>query len=204
MNNNAYIYALIDPVTDEVRYIGKTETTLKKRYSGHLTDARRGHKRHVYNWIRQLLSLDLAPIIKVLEECAKEMWAERETWWIAYGRQVGWRLTNATAGGDCGNKTARSDETRHKQSEAQKGHKHSEETKRKQSVAKIGHKQTDEHKRSQRGERNNKAKLTETTVREIREMIQNGVKGTEISKIFGVATSTISEIKNNKRWNYLE
>lgn len=38
------IYKLIDPVTNNIMYIGKTKNTLRKRYTEHLCRAKQGHK----------------------------------------------------------------------------------------------------------------------------------------------------------------
>jgi hypothetical protein len=51
-------------------------------------------------WIRELLAnAHRAPTMVVLEDAAGK-WRERERWWIAFGRRLGWPLTNATEGGD--------------------------------------------------------------------------------------------------------
>jgi hypothetical protein len=98
-----YIYALTDPRTSKIRYIGKTDVPLK-RLNEHVAEARsvRHSQDNTYktNWVRQLLSLGLRPGIETLEEVAEENWVEREVWWIAHGREQGWPLTNLSTGGD--------------------------------------------------------------------------------------------------------
>jgi hypothetical protein len=96
------IYALCDPSTDEIRYVGKTVKSPEWRLTRHLYEARTG-TRYVHNWIR---SLDGPPKVIVLEETEDLDQAERD--WIAGLRSVGYRLTNLTDGGD-GTRAAKSE-----------------------------------------------------------------------------------------------
>lgn len=105
------IYSLHDPDTGELRYIGKTTTTLTKRLKGHLREAARS-RTHKSNWI---LSLSCLPEIRhlcfanTLEELAAAEVRE-----IARAKTEGCRLVNMTAGGDGGSVKGakRSQETR--------------------------------------------------------------------------------------------
>lgn len=97
----SYIYALVDPRTDEIRYVGKSSDP-HRRFDEHVK--REGYNRHKQNWIRQLERLGLAPELVVLEECNGD-WQERERFWIAYGFSEGWPLTNIGSGGE-GNDSA--------------------------------------------------------------------------------------------------
>lgn len=65
-----YIYKLSNPITNEVRYIGKTNN-ISKRYSAHLNDKSKSHKA---SWIKSLKNKDLLPVIEILEtfDCEKE------------------------------------------------------------------------------------------------------------------------------------
>lgn len=58
-----YIYKLSDPISDEVRYIGKTNN-ISRRYSAHLNDKSKSHKA---SWIKSLKNKDLLPKIEILE-----------------------------------------------------------------------------------------------------------------------------------------
>lgn len=212
MEQTAYIYVLRDPRTDEIRYVGKTGN-LRKRFPRHLREAKKGTKWHVSNWIRLLVSLELKPVMQVIEECTKEGWTERETYWIAYGRQVDWRLTNHTDGGEGISGWNHTEETRFKLSESQKGNKHTDERRRNESEAQkgnknsLGYKHTDEHNRkigeAKRGEKAPAAKLTESDVHEIGQMIQSGKKDKEIADLYGVAQETISSIRHGRSWGWL-
>jgi GIY-YIG catalytic domain len=92
----SYIYALIDPRTDEIRYIGKANDP-KKRLVSHLRDANR-RRTPVYSWILSLRKLNLVPEIRVLRLTTDWKTAEREE--ITKARATGIRLLNLADGGD--------------------------------------------------------------------------------------------------------
>lgn len=92
------IYILIDPRTNEVRYVGVTVGSLATRLNVHLQEARNPAKAsHKINWIRSLLKKDLRPLIEELEVTPDR---SREIHWIAFYRSRGVRLTNMTDGGE--------------------------------------------------------------------------------------------------------
>lgn len=113
------IYALTDPRTDEVRYIGKSTSGLK-RPKEHLRPTQLKPNTHKTRWIRQLLTQGLKPKIQILEEFSTgDDLNYAECFWIAQGRGLEWKLTNATKGGDGQSKGyAPSEETRAKMREA--------------------------------------------------------------------------------------
>lgn len=94
-----FIYSLVDPFTKEVRYIGKANNP-KARYSAHMScrDKTNPHKNY---WIKGLKESGAKPLLKILEETDDKNWEERERYWIAYGNDSGWNLTNIQAGGIC-------------------------------------------------------------------------------------------------------
>ena len=67
------IYTLEDPITKEIRYIGRTKNSLKVRLSGHLSKSKKG-KNHKDNWLKNLTNQKLKPIINLLE--VVEGWTE--------------------------------------------------------------------------------------------------------------------------------
>lgn len=109
------IYSLNDPITDEVRYVGKTVSLLSKRLSSHYQDKKISYKTH---WINSLKEINLKPIIKLIEICNETNWQEREKYWISYYRERT-KLTNYLDGGQG----------------QQKGYKHTDEAKLKISIA---------------------------------------------------------------------
>jgi len=120
-----YIYTLSHPITNEIRYVGKT-VNLKNRYKQHLYDKITSHKA---NWVQSLRKDNLKPILAVIEECTKDNWEEREIYWISQYDN----LTNHRKGGQGNSDYVQitSEETRKKLSEAHKGRKLSAEQKQK-------------------------------------------------------------------------
>lgn len=94
-----YIYALIDPRTDEVRYVGVTVNTTQ-RLADHIK-ASAYETTHKAHWIKQLLVLGLRPVMQILEQgIGHEASTEAERRWVAHYRAEGAALTNHTDGGD--------------------------------------------------------------------------------------------------------
>ena len=95
------IYALINPITDKVFYIGKTNRTLCRRLSEHLNFSKKenGYKN---NTIKKILKEGKKPIIKLIEEVDLDNWAEREKFYINDYRDKGYNLCNITDGGEPG------------------------------------------------------------------------------------------------------
>lgn len=92
-----YIYALADPRTGIVRYVGKTNDP-QFRLEGHLRDKRNCAR---VKWLRELVSLGLQPQMIILEIIHPPLsWQDAEIWWIATGRERGWDLTNVSDGGE--------------------------------------------------------------------------------------------------------
>lgn len=91
-----FIYALKEPLSGAIRYVGKTNN-LQKRYTKHLLAQGANPEKNA--WIEQLKANGLKPQIEVLEECAESVWPDRERHWIANGKAQGWDLLNADEGG---------------------------------------------------------------------------------------------------------
>ena len=93
-----YIYCLICPVTNTVKYIGKTKQPLNKRLKAHLIE--RGNSRKCI-WIRSLKNR--IPMIKLLEVSNNLEWKEKENFWIEKHKKT--ILNQVKGGGGCVNKT---------------------------------------------------------------------------------------------------
>lgn len=111
------IYKLIDPETNEVRYIGLTFNTLKQRLKSHYSEKSKSHKS---NWVQKLRSKGLKPIIESIESdiLSYDEVCEKEIYYINKYKSEGHRLTNMASGGNKNKKM--SDETRRKMSESAK------------------------------------------------------------------------------------
>lgn len=94
--DKTFIYVLIDPETNEIRYVGKTTMDIQARMYKHLSDKAKTHK--VY-WIQSLVKRGLKPTIQVVDEFPSELWRERECHWIEFYRNQGCDLTNTSPGG---------------------------------------------------------------------------------------------------------
>ncbi|MCF0126444.1 MAG: HNH endonuclease [Clostridia bacterium] len=57
---------------------------------------------------------------------------------------------------------------------------------------------------SMKGSKNGRAKLDEDKVREIKKLLKEGLSLSEIGAIYGVGKTTISDIKNGKRWKHVQ
>ena len=74
MNDTTFIYALLDPRDNSVRYVGKADDPYR-RYCEHLKENYDSHK---CRWIKVLMGMGLLPIRQILEECDCSIWQERE------------------------------------------------------------------------------------------------------------------------------
>lgn len=154
------IYHLSDPITNEIRYVGYTNQSLIRRLQLHISHSNK-NKTYVQKWIR---SLDLLPIITLIEDCTENDWQEREKYWIKFYREQGVRLCNLTNGGEGTPNLKRTDEFKAFISKRQKelgikppkrnGIFHSDETKNLMSIKAKGRIITEEQK-----EKMSKAKI---------------------------------------------
>ena len=94
-----FIYALADPETDEIRYVGKADC-VKERFAAHLREAKTGKQSHKCNWIRQVTDKNLIPQLIVLEEVSQEDWKKAEIYYIEEFKRLGHGLTNIAKGGE--------------------------------------------------------------------------------------------------------
>lgn len=95
---STYIYCLKDPDSLIIKYIGKT-INIRKRYNNHVCNYT-GEKTLKNNWVKGLKSNGKKPILEVIEKCNEDNWIEREMYWIAYYKQLGYDLKNMTIGGE--------------------------------------------------------------------------------------------------------
>lgn len=98
MRETTFIYALKDPRTDKIRYIGKANDP-DERYRNHINKCR-DKNTHKRNWINNLRQEKLKPILEVLEEVPIEQWKDYEKMYIKKYINEGCDLMNYTEGGD--------------------------------------------------------------------------------------------------------
>lgn len=153
MVETTFIYALTEPGTRTIRYLGKAVKP-KRRCVRHIHDAKKGEAWHVSRWIRKLLRVGQRPDVHILCEVPHNDWERFERAFIALGRQAGLDLTNGTDGGDghlglCGGKhpmfgKKHSREACAKMSASHKGRTPSQEHRKNLSVANTGKKPSPE------------------------------------------------------------
>jgi hypothetical protein len=130
------IYALAEPGGYNIRYCGKTVMLLRDRLHAHATNAYRYRHRHVCNWLRTIYDRNEKPESIVLQEVDLVGLTRKEQLdhlnrceqsWIATLRTLGFRLTNATNGGDGCHGRKVSKETREKSARSNRGKKRTAE-----------------------------------------------------------------------------
>lgn len=95
-----YIYTLSDPISNEIKYIGKTKN-LKDRLYRHLSNYSLKESWTSKNkWLLNLKNNGLKPIMKVLDIGDENNIDELEIYWIEQFRQWGIKIKNETKGGD--------------------------------------------------------------------------------------------------------
>jgi hypothetical protein len=92
-----YIYALVDPRTNEIRYIGRTGVP-KARFRTHLKKDKNPGKSE---WVAGLLEIGLQPKMVILEEIPTihRAHVEREDYWIHRMIDEGCNLFNINYSG---------------------------------------------------------------------------------------------------------
>lgn len=89
-----FIYALCDPDTEEVKYVGKSNNP-KSRLSRHIADSKIKTSEKLI-WVKSLLSINKLPLLKILEKVPVEVWEIKEKFWINQFKD----LTNMIPGGN--------------------------------------------------------------------------------------------------------
>ena len=211
MENKNYIYGLIDPRSNKIRYVGKTNNPDQRlfdhvRHSKHKTT-------YKDKWIRSLLEIGLKPTITILEECG-DNWAEREIHHISLYEN----LTNLTKGGEGLNgyiftETHKKNisENHHdvsKENNPMFGRTHTDEVKEKLRRVNTGKKHSEESKSKmsshRKGEKNVKAILTDEIVSSIRkDYNENGVSQGELAKKHNVQKPCIYKIIHRITWKHI-
>lgn len=147
MSKQFLVYGLVDPRTNELRYIGASTQGLKRPARHMTTYMLRIQKTKTRSWIVSLKNLQLVPVITILRYCrtAKNTFrAEREL--IKHHRNLGANLTNHTDGGEGTWGRTHSQQTRDKISaanaKAHRGKRHSRKHVLKQAAATRGQRRT--------------------------------------------------------------
>jgi hypothetical protein len=85
---------------DSIRYIGKTKCKLKKRFSGHMSEANTRNKYNIKNqWINNTISKGNQILVNIVDEVPIEIWEEKEIEYIQKFKDAGHDLLNIKKGG---------------------------------------------------------------------------------------------------------
>lgn len=90
------IYGLICPLTNEIKYIGKSNNP-ERRLKDHMWDTR-GMDINKALWIKDLKTKKLKPILEILDEVPISTWQYWEEFWILYFKALGAKIFNKRAG----------------------------------------------------------------------------------------------------------
>jgi len=94
-----FIYTLSDPISNEIKYVGKTKD-LKDRLQRHMRDSYLNELTLKNNWLKKLKNNNLKPIMEVLDQGDENNIDELEIYWIGQLKTWGIKLKNGTKGGD--------------------------------------------------------------------------------------------------------
>lgn len=93
----AFIYGLFDPITFEIKYLGKTINP-KLRYKQHIREAvnkiGKDIKSEKNKWIESILKNKLFPTMGILETTNFLSYAKAENFWITHYKKMGYNITN--------------------------------------------------------------------------------------------------------------
>lgn len=96
-----YIYVLVDPISGDIRYVGKTKCSLSSRLYYHKRTILPVSKVRHYcrNWIKSLASVGSSPVIRAVQVVNAHEWEDAERTWISNLKKNGADLTNISLGG---------------------------------------------------------------------------------------------------------
>lgn len=97
VSRTIFIYALCEPGTRTVRYIGQT-LDLARRFRYHLATSSK-KKSHLGNWLSSVLSRGEQPTLLELSRTDESQWCTEERRYISAARAIGIQLVNSTDGG---------------------------------------------------------------------------------------------------------
>jgi len=146
MSGTVFIYALKEPDTGEIRYVGKSENP-HKRFQSHIYPPK-SEKSYRANWVRSLRTRGLKPELEILDEVSEVFWQQWEAAWIEFFMESGCNLVNGTWGGEGAGSgrdhplfgKCHTADTRQKISNANTGKRHSIEVRKAMGASRLGEK----------------------------------------------------------------
>lgn len=211
MNVKSVIYgaSCVCHPEDGVRYVGQTSLGVNSRKHVHFWNSRveesKSYRSYFSNWIRKHGEENVR--FDVIEACNPELLDEREKFWIKELREKGQKLTNLKPGGLSERGYRRPDVSARMRGSGNP--MYGKDRREVMAHARSFNKpMTEENRRAvserSRGERNVKAKLTESQVREIRDVPQYYGVSAELSRKYGVSAAMISAIRLRRSWKHVD
>lgn len=140
------IYAIIDPETQSIVYVGRSSSG-SRRPKSHFYDSSFKRRSPLISWIKHKIALGHIPIITILETTnSPNKLNTLERYYIQESLQEEGNLKNLTLGGEGVLGYRRSEESKKKMSERYKGQKPSELCYLMNKLSKTGNKLSKEHK----------------------------------------------------------
>lgn len=200
LNGIVFIYALVDPRDNSIKYIGKT-INMKERLRQHIGGWSRDNPRKD-RWIKKLKELDLEPKIIDIHKTDELTWPFWEIFYIDFLKKIGLDLFNILDGGDSPPSRKGSHLSNwhlERIREASTGKKFSKKSKEKISKALLGN-TNGKFKKASDSERwasaIRESKVSEEKIIQVYEMLKcNMYLQEDIYKITGVPRHTIYNIK---------
>lgn len=223
------MYALLEPNTTNVRYVGCTVNPKERMYN-HKT-AVRYRSDPVALWVADLLQRGLSPQVIILEETPDQT---REAFWIAHYKHLGHSLTNLSAGGAGNPGWTHPEDVREKIRISTKNLWQNSAYREKRGAASKAMWQSDNDRRERmlaplragvpvecrptgdrnglrkppaavaRGERSPNAKMTDERVRVARRMYANHEANLpQLAAMFNVTTTTMWKVLTRKSWKHV-
>lgn len=189
-----FIYSLRDPITNEIKYVGRTRNPVY-RHNLHIKNKENNPNKK--KWIGDLLSKEVEPIMELLEIVPESEATFWEKYWISQCKTWGFNLLNLTHGGveKYIHENVRIALKNCKNRGNKKGFRHTEETKQKIREKRALQVITEEHKRNISISHLGKKK-TETH----RTNISKGRKGIVFSEahVNNIRKANLNKVKHKK------
>ncbi len=174
------IYILIDPESNEVKYVGKSNNP-QRRFGRHLSRNTNARKQQ---WLNSLKDKSLTPELLIIDVVNVLEWEFWEYHYINLYKSWGFNLLNLQEGG------------RHNSS-GFKNCKHNNETKSKISIKLTNRSRPD---LSQSDFKNGRCKVTKEDVIEIRRLHNDNISARKIGKMYNMSSNAILKIARFERY----
>lgn len=195
-----YIYKITNLINGKI-YIGKTNNLIR-RWGEHLKHAKAGKPYPIHRAISKYGAENFSKeIIGTYFDEHDSLQGEIEliSLYKANDMNIGYNLTT---GGDGVVGYTFTKEAKRKISKAMTGKTLSEEHKENIAIHWTVEKRS-EHSKLFQGEKGFSSKLTEKEVKEIKQLLKNGLSTRTIAKMFNVGKTIIGYIGSGKRWNHI-